>query len=69
MLKTHAHLINQAASGLVTHLSQLRLAGPVQMNDAMAGMTMDVIGGAAFGMHACCRPSHVTLPLCLAKTC
>ena len=49
MLKAHAPLINKAASGLVQRLSLLRKNGSVKINDAMAEMTMEVIGEAAFG--------------------
>ena len=49
MLRAHAPLINEAASGLVQRMSLLRKDGSVQINDAMAGMTMEVIGEAAFG--------------------
>ena len=49
MLRAHAPLMNDAATGLVQRLMHLRTAGSVQMNNAMAGMTMEVIGEAAFG--------------------
>ncbi len=49
MLRAHAPLINQAASLLVLRLNAMRKAGSVQINNAMSGMTMEVIGGAAFG--------------------
>ncbi|KAL3159373.1 hypothetical protein ABBQ38_009804 [Trebouxia sp. C0009 RCD-2024] len=50
MLRAHGPLINDAASGLVQRLHHLHTAGSVQINDAMAGLTMEVIGGAAFGV-------------------
>ncbi len=49
MLRAHAPLINQAASGLVRRLTSMHKAGAVQINNAMSGMTMEVIGGVAFG--------------------
>ena len=49
MLRAHAPLINQAASRLVTRLNHMHPAGAVQINNVMSGMTMEVIGGAAFG--------------------
>ena len=49
MLRAHGPLINEAASGLVRHLHQSHTAGSVQINNALAGLTMEVIGGAAFG--------------------
>ena len=49
MLRAHGPLINEAASGLVQRLHHLHKVGPVQVNNAMAGLTMEVIGGAAFG--------------------
>ncbi len=49
MLRAHAPLINQAASDLVRRLTCMHKAGAVQINNAMSGMTMEVIGGVAFG--------------------
>lgn len=49
MLRAHGPLINEAVSGLVQRLGHLCTAGPVQINNALAGLTMEVIGGAAFG--------------------
>ena len=49
MLRLYAPLMNQAA----THLQECLAAAPkgqaVQMNTMLAGLTMEVIGGAAFG--------------------
>ena len=64
MLRAHGTLINEAASGLVQRLGHLRMAGPVQINNALAGLTMEVIGGAAFGWVLHQYPSHA-LPLVL----
>lgn len=50
MLRAHAPLINQAASGLVRRLTGMHKAGAVQINNAMSSMTMEVIGGVAFGV-------------------
>ncbi|KAL0031098.1 hypothetical protein WJX77_003695 [Trebouxia sp. C0004] len=50
MLRAHAPLINQAASGLVRRLTCMHKAGAVQINNAVSGMTMEVIGGVAFGV-------------------
>ncbi|KAL0052923.1 hypothetical protein WJX82_009946 [Trebouxia sp. C0006] len=50
MLRAHAPLINQAASGLVRRLTRMPKAGAVQINNAVSGMTMEVIGGVAFGV-------------------
>lgn len=68
MLRAHGPLINEAVSGLVQRLGLLRTAGAVHMNNALAGLTMEVIGGAAFGwvlLHyghkpmAMLHPSHL----------
>ena len=63
MLRAHGPLINEAVSGLVQRLGHLRTVGAVQINNALAGLTMEVIGGAAFGwvLH---HPSQA-LPLVL----
>ncbi|KAL0023003.1 hypothetical protein WJX79_005828 [Trebouxia sp. C0005] len=50
MLRAHVPLINQAAGGLVRRLKRTHMAGAVQINNAMSGMTMEVIGGVAFGV-------------------
>ena len=36
-------------TSLVERLGAAQAEGPVQINLALAGMTMDVIGGSAFG--------------------
>ena len=64
MLRAHGTLINKAVSGLVRRLGHLRMAGPVHINNALAGLTMEVIGGAAFGWVLHQHPSHA-LPLVL----
>ena len=48
-LQTYAPIANKAMSSLVEKLRAVQAQGPVQINLALAGMTMDVIGGSAFG--------------------
>lgn len=70
MLKAHAPLINQAANGLVCRLRRMHKAGAVQINNAMSGMTMEVIGGVAFGYaHFYMLTSGVMLPVAFACQC
>lgn len=69
MLRAHGPLINEAVSGLVQRLGHLRMAGAVQINNALAGLTMEVIGGAAFGwvlLH-CGHESAAVLMLCCTQ--
>ncbi len=70
MLRAHAPLTNQAASGLVRRLTRMHKAGAVQINSAMSGMTMEVIGGVAFGYANFYMPeSGVMLPFAFACHC
>ena len=70
MLRAHAPLINQAASGLVRRLTCMHKAGAVQINNAMSSMTMEVIGGVAFGYANFNMPkSDVMLPFAFACQC
>ena len=70
MLRAHAPLINQAASGLVRRLMRMHKAGAVQINNAMSGMTMEVIGGVAFGYANFYMPEYgVMLPVAFACQC
>lgn len=48
-LQTYVPIANKALSSLVNKLAAVQSQGPVQINLALAGMTMDVIGGSAFG--------------------
>ena len=48
-LQTYVPVANKAMSSLVDKLTAVQSQGPVQINLALAGMTMDVIGGSAFG--------------------
>lgn len=48
-LQTYVPIVNRAMSSLVEKLGAVQAEGPVQINLALAGMTMDVIGGSAFG--------------------
>ena len=48
-LQTYVPVANKAMTSLVDKLSAAQSQGPVQINLALAGMTMDVIGGSAFG--------------------
>ena len=48
MLRAHAPLINQAAARLADRFGHMQQAQPLQINDAVAVMTMEVIG-EAFG--------------------
>ena len=48
-LQTYVPIINRAMTRLVDTLGAVQAEGPVQINLALAGMTMDVIGGSAFG--------------------
>ena len=52
MLKAHAPLMNSAATQLQHRLAAHPPGQPVQMNNMLAGLTMEVIGGAAFGYAA-----------------
>lgn len=64
MLRAHAPLINQAASGLVRRLTRMHKPGAVQINNAVSGMTMEVIGGVAFGYaQIWC---HVAICICMS---
>lgn len=49
-LQTYVPVANKAMSSLVDKLTAVQSQGPVQINLALAGMTMDVIGGSAFGV-------------------
>ena len=67
MLRAHAPLINEAANGLVHRLTRMHKAGAVQINNAMSGMTMEVIGGVAFGYANFYMPNFgIMLPVALA---
>ena len=68
MLRAHAPLMNQAASGLVSRLSHMRQAGAVQINNVLSGMTMEVIGGAAFGYAWLSSASYMLCASCQAVT-
>lgn len=48
-LQTYVPITNRALTRLVENLGAVQAEGPVQINLALAGMTMDVIGGSAFG--------------------
>ena len=48
-LRAHAPLINQAATHLQQRLASAPHGQAVQINTMLAGLTMEVIGGAAFG--------------------
>lgn len=48
-LQTYVPVANKSMTSLVDKLSAAQSQGPVQINLALAGMTMDVIGGSAFG--------------------
>lgn len=64
MLRAHVPLINQAAGGLVRRLKRTHMAGAVQINNAMSGMTMEVIGGVAFGYVNVCTSTCSNLVSC-----
>ena len=68
MLRAHALLMNQAALRLVTRLTHMRQGGAVQINNVLSGMTMEVIGGAAFGYARPLSALHMVSASCQAVT-
>lgn len=48
-LETYMPIANKAMTSLADKLAAVQSQGPVQINVVLAGMTMDVIGGSAFG--------------------
>ncbi len=48
-LETYMPVANKAMTSLADKLAAVQSQGPVQINVVLAGMTMDVIGGSAFG--------------------
>ncbi|DBA91062.1 TPA: hypothetical protein ACH3X2_004165 [Trebouxia sp. C0005] len=49
-LETYMPIANKAMTSLADKLAAVQSQGPVQINVVLAGMTMDVIGGSAFGV-------------------
>ena len=48
-LQTYVPIVNKSMTSLVDKLTAAQSEGPVQINLVLASMTMDVIGGSAFG--------------------
>ena len=48
-LQTYVPIANKAMNSLIDKLRAVPAQSPVQINLALAAMTMDVIGGSAFG--------------------
>lgn len=48
-LQSYVPITNSAMTQLIQKLGDVQAEGPVEINLALAGMTMDVIGASAFG--------------------
>jgi len=48
-LQSYVPITNTALTSLIQKLDAVQTEGPVEINLALAGMTMDVIGASAFG--------------------
>lgn len=48
-LQSYVPITNTALTSLIQKLDAVQADGPVEINLALAGMTMDVIGASAFG--------------------
>ncbi|KAL3142384.1 hypothetical protein ABBQ38_002720 [Trebouxia sp. C0009 RCD-2024] len=50
-LQSYVPITNMAMTSLIQKLDAVQAEGPVEINLALAGMTMDVIGASAFGVN------------------